>query len=72
MFLDNLLFGEHDNGDSKYIKRDSIVHAIVSSIRPKCLISTLQLAVDTYIYRKSGSKMSINLFAKLGVCVSYL
>lgn len=40
-------------------------------MRPKSFISTLLLSTGLYINRKSGSKLIVNLLAKLGVCASY-
>lgn len=51
--------------------RDSIAHAIVKAIRPRSFTSNLQLAIGTYIHRKTGSKLVIDLLSRLGLCASY-
>ncbi|CAH0403847.1 unnamed protein product [Chilo suppressalis] len=53
------------------VKKDYIAHSIISAIRPKSFISSLLLSTGLYINRKSGSKLIVNLLAKLGVCASY-
>lgn len=62
---------ENANFTSLGVKKDYIAHSIISAIRPKSFVSTLQLATGLYINRKSGSKLIVDLLAKLGVCASY-
>ncbi|CAG5075386.1 Protein of unknown function [Cotesia congregata] len=68
---DLLLHKKKDSDSSDFVKRDNIAHAIISSIRPKSFNSHLQLAIVTYIHKKSGSRLIIDLLSKLGVCASY-
>ncbi|XP_044591181.1 uncharacterized protein LOC123269507 [Cotesia glomerata] len=71
-FLSDLLLNKKKDSDSSdFVKRDNIAHAIISSIRPKSFNSHLQLAIGTYIHKKSGSRLIIDLLSKLGVCASY-
>lgn len=71
-FLGDLLVHEKDkDGTENYVKRDYIAHSIVSILRPKTFISNLQIAVGTYVYRKTGSRLIIDLLSKIGVCSSY-
>lgn len=71
-FLNDLILLKNKDGDSSaFIKRDNIAHAIISSLRPKSFNSHLQLAVGTYIYKKSGSRLIIDLLSKLGVTATY-
>ncbi|XP_044760396.1 uncharacterized protein LOC123317849 [Coccinella septempunctata] len=55
----------------KDVKRDTIAHSIISIVRPKSYISKFQLAVGTYVYRKTGSRLIIDLMSKLGVSATY-
>ncbi|XP_044004211.1 uncharacterized protein LOC122849544 [Aphidius gifuensis] len=48
-----------------------IAHSIIRLIKPKSFISHLQLALSTYILRKTGSKLVIDILANLGICSSY-
>lgn len=57
--------------EESYVKKNSIAHYIVSILRPKSFISNLQLAVGTYVYRKTGSRLIIDLLSKIAVCSSY-
>lgn len=57
--------------DDTYIKRDFIALIIISTIGPKAFISTLQLEIETYEYRKTGSRLIIDLLLKFGACTSY-
>lgn len=68
-FLGDLL--STDNDKENCIKRDNIAHSIVSILRPNSFISTLQLALGTYIYRKTGSRLVIDVLSKLGISASY-
>lgn len=71
-FLGDLLLGEKtENIEQNFIKRDYIAHTIVSLLRPKSFISNLQLALGTYVYRKTGSRLIINILSKLGLFSSY-
>lgn len=71
-FLGDLLLGENSvNSEKISVKRDCVAHSIVSIIRQKDFSSSLQLAVGTYVYRKTGSRLIIELLSKLGVCASY-
>ncbi|KAL7286444.1 hypothetical protein TKK_0019392 [Trichogramma kaykai] len=54
----------------KLVKKTSIAHSIMCMIRPQFL-STLQLSIGIYIYRKSGSRLIIDMLSKLGACASY-
>lgn len=68
-FLGDLLLT--DSKENNFVKRDVISHSLVSALRPKSFTSTLQLAVGTYVYRKTGSKLIVDLLSKLGVSSSY-
>ncbi|XP_045475385.1 uncharacterized protein LOC123686399 isoform X2 [Harmonia axyridis] len=71
-FLGNLLCKDNsDQYSDNFIVRDSIAHSIVSYLRPKQFISSLQLAVGSYVHRKTGSRLIVDLLSKLGVCASY-
>lgn len=71
-FLSDLLLTEQiENKNDNFIKRDCIAHCIVSILRPKSFTSNLQLALGIYIYRKTGSRLIIDLLSKCGVCASY-
>ncbi|KAK5638255.1 hypothetical protein RI129_012550 [Pyrocoelia pectoralis] len=71
-FLGNLLCKNNTEQYSEnFIVRDSIAHSIVSYLRPKQFISSLQLAVGSYIHRKTGSRLIVDLLSTLGVCASY-
>lgn len=71
-FLGHLLYKNDPDQESENRGiRDSIAHAIVSVLRPRGFISNLQLAIGTYIHRKTGSKLVIDLLCKLGLCASY-
>ncbi|KAJ8677393.1 hypothetical protein QAD02_013180 [Eretmocerus hayati] len=59
-----------DDHDSS-VKKATISHAMISLRRPKKFISNLQLATGVYIYRKTGSKLVIDILNKLGVVTSY-
>ncbi|XP_034947844.1 uncharacterized protein [Chelonus insularis] len=62
---------EQSHESSLYIKIENLAHSIISALRPKSFISCLQLSIETYIYRKTGSKLAINLLNRLGICSSY-
>ncbi|XP_044597979.1 uncharacterized protein LOC123274438, partial [Cotesia glomerata] len=62
---------DDDTFNSLGVKKDYVAHSIISAIRPKSFISSLLLSTGLYINRKSGSKLIVNLLAKLGVCASY-
>lgn len=64
---------DDDNGNftALGVKKDYIAHSIISTMRPRSFISTLLLSTGMYINRKSGSKLIVNLLAKLGVCAFY-
>lgn len=71
-FLGNLLCkNDTEEYSENFTVRDSIAHSIVSYLRPKQFISSLQLAVGSYIHRKTGSRLIVDLLSKLGVCDSY-
>lgn len=46
-------------------------HSIISIVRPNSFLSHLHLAVGTYIHRKTGSKLIIEILSALGSCVPY-
>ncbi|KAJ8672056.1 hypothetical protein QAD02_003315 [Eretmocerus hayati] len=60
---------EENHGAS--VKKASIAHSMISLIRPEGFCSNLQLAAGVYIYRKTGSKLIIQILSKLGVVASY-
>ncbi|XP_063984064.1 uncharacterized protein LOC135166046 isoform X2 [Diachasmimorpha longicaudata] len=71
-FLGNLLCKNTTQEYSEnFIIRDTIAHSIVKYLRPKQFISSLQLAVGSYIHRKTGSRLIIDFLNRLGVCASY-
>lgn len=69
--LSNIFTSSKSSNEEYSIVRDNIAHAIISAIRPRTFISNLQLALGTYIYRKTGSKLIIDIISKLGMCASY-
>ncbi|CAD6209972.1 GSCOCG00012775001-RA-CDS, partial [Cotesia congregata] len=71
-FLSKLVYSDKSNEeDQNSVKLDTIAHSIISMIRPKSFISNLQLAIATYVHRKTGSKLIIDLLSKLGICATY-
>ncbi|CAG5109356.1 Protein of unknown function [Cotesia congregata] len=71
-FLSKLVYSDKSNEeDQNSVKLDIIAHSIISMIRPKSFISNLQLAIATYVHRKAGSKLIIDLLSKLGICATY-
>ena len=71
-FINNLLLNNgNEVNDHHYIKRDFLSNFIVSILQPRSYTSNLQLALGIYIYRKTGSRLIIDLLTKLGVCASY-
>nr|CAH7764460.1 unnamed protein product [Callosobruchus chinensis] len=71
--LNNLLLVKSGSEPSEglNVQRDSIAHTIISALKPKQFISKLGLAIGTYVLRKTGSKLIVNLLNKLGVSASY-
>lgn len=70
-FLNDLMYNEENHENENLVKRDAIAHSIITCLRPITFISSLQLAVGTYIYRKTGSKLIVQLLSKLGFSASY-
>ncbi|KAJ8678150.1 hypothetical protein QAD02_013937 [Eretmocerus hayati] len=78
-FLTNLLDGKKKRKKLDYCnkpentirKQNSIVHSLISTIRPRSFSSTLQLAIGIYVYRKTGSRLIIDLLSKFGACSTY-
>ncbi|CAG9765884.1 unnamed protein product [Ceutorhynchus assimilis] len=68
-FLSALI--ENAQSDDYLVKRKIISHSIISAIRSRTFISTLQLTGGTYIYRKTGSRQIIDMLDQMGVSVSY-
>lgn len=59
------------NFTSLVVTEEYIAHSIISAIPPNSFISPLLLSTGLYINRKWGSKLIVDLLAKLGVCASY-
>lgn len=73
-FLNDLLLnrkGKEKKVEKTQVEVDMIAHSIVAYIRPRAFIPNLQLAVGVYVYRKTGSKIVIDLLSKFGVSASY-
>lgn len=73
-FLDKLLLlmKEKDlKDDLLFVKRDALAHAIISIIKQKEFVSSLQLAIATCIRRESDSKLLIDVLSRLGLSASY-
>ncbi|XP_044018753.1 uncharacterized protein LOC122859338 [Aphidius gifuensis] len=70
-FLEKLLFSTSEESNRGSVKVQSIAHSIISAVRPRSFISHLQLALSTYIHKKTGSKRIIDILSKLGICSSY-
>ncbi|KYM97251.1 hypothetical protein ALC62_12065 [Cyphomyrmex costatus] len=49
----------------------SIAHAIIAAVRPRSFLSTLQIGVGTYLYKKFASKNLINILSAIGLSASY-
>ncbi|XP_058806652.1 uncharacterized protein LOC131673029 [Phymastichus coffea] len=72
-FLDGVLNskGRMKSVEENQEKIDMIAHSIVTYTRPRAFLSNLQLALGLYVYRKTGSRIVIDLLSKFGVCASY-
>jgi hypothetical protein len=58
------------NSDDKFDKKStSIAHAIISAVRPRSFLSSLQLGLSVTLHRKFGRV--IDLCHALGFCASY-
>ncbi|KMQ84700.1 hypothetical protein RF55_17294 [Lasius niger] len=72
LFLsDIMLTGKRGNRESLERKRDSIAHAIISVIRPRSFLSSIQIGVGVFLHHKFGSKLLIDVLSNLGLCISY-
>lgn len=52
-------------------KCTSIAHAIISAVRPRSFISSLQIGVGAFLYKKFGSRLLIDVLSSLGFSSSY-
>lgn len=52
-------------------KRIVINHAIVSAVRPRSFLSSVQLGLSLTLHRLFGSKHLINMLNSMGICTSY-
>lgn len=52
-------------------KRHVINHALISAVRPRSLLSSIQTTLSFYLNRMYGSKHLIEVLSALGVCSSY-
>lgn len=68
-----LLISDDGQGNVERLemKRSTVAHAITSAIHGQSYISLLQLAVSSYVQRKTGSRLVIDLLEKMGIGVSY-
>nr|CAH7760350.1 unnamed protein product [Callosobruchus chinensis] len=71
--LNNLLLAKSGSepSDGLNVQRDSTAYTIISALKPKLFISKLRVAIGTYILRKTGSTLIVNLLNKLGASASY-
>lgn len=69
-FLDSVMIPRKES-KSLLTKRNSIAHAIITEARPRTFCSPLQLATGTYIHRKSGSRLIVDVLSRLGFCATY-
>ena len=49
----------------------AISHAIISAVRPRSFVSSIQIATSMYIHRKFESKELISILSSLGLAASY-
>ncbi|XP_044003051.1 uncharacterized protein LOC122848794 [Aphidius gifuensis] len=71
-FLTRLICGKKNKQKQHQINSIlTIAHMIISAIKTLNFISYLQLAIGTYVLRKTGSKLIIDILSSLGVCPSY-
>lgn len=52
-------------------KRHVINHALISAVRPRSFLSSIQTSLSLYLNRMYGSKHLIEVLSALGVCSSY-
>lgn len=69
-FLKNLT-ENHKRNITNPIRIHNLAHIISSLLRPNSFSSHLHLALGAYIYRKTGSKLILDILSALGVCCSY-
>lgn len=67
------LTGKRNSSEESSIKRKRTVinHAIISAIRPRSFLSSIQLGLGLTLHRLFGSKHLINMLNSMGVCASY-
>lgn len=53
------------------VKLETIAHSMICLLQPPKFTSMLQLSVGTYVFRKTGSKLIIELLSKIGISCSY-
>lgn len=71
-FVSEMVSPKHQNiKDNTSVKCESISHSIMAAVRPNSFTSSLHLAVGSYVYQKTASKLLIELLSKLGMSVSY-
>lgn len=49
----------------------ALSHAVISAVRPRSFVSTLLTGISSYLYRKFGSRHSINILSAVGFAASY-
>jgi hypothetical protein len=59
--------------DKNVVKRRiaSISHSIISAARPRSFVSSLLLALTTYVHQVTGSRQLIDVLSSLGISESY-
>ena len=53
------------------IKQQCVAHSMISLLRPHSFISTLQLSIGIYVYRKTASRLIVDLLSQIDVSSSY-
>lgn len=66
------IIGHRKLDKSKYISQQTAIgHAIISSTRPKSIISPLLLGLTVKLNKKYASKELVQILNSLGFCTSY-
>ncbi|CAG9814961.1 unnamed protein product [Phaedon cochleariae] len=66
-----ILTNKRSSMNSWKIKCLALAHAILIAVRPRSFLSSIMIAVATYVYKKFGSRHLLNLLATLGFSAPY-
>lgn len=70
LFLETLMSHRKKNENWK-TKCTAVAHSIISVMRPKSFVSSVQVGLAAFIYKKTGSRKLLEVLNSMGFCCTY-